>query len=465
MKSKISVLITVILVLITGISKAQNEITFKLKNPSADNLSRIKFFSVSGDNSQKIDTAVLSSDYTCKLKLPKKLITGVYKVVAGDFYNSQFVLTEKDTAITVTVDFDDMKYNRPTAFNTENEAFSRVMQVFTNYKIKAVNINSLRRMAISKDSTNIEKLKKYDTDIRQFRKEHNQQLLEIKKQYPTTYSGSVLADLLIDPDVPDYEPLQGYGPKEKNYLQEHFFDTWNFRNENIINNPIISYRLHWYITRITPPGYDEYEKVIDIIMPKASANEAVKEFVLMYMLKLFFKLGPIETVILLNDKYVEGCSNLPVTPDIIQIIDNMKHVVVGSTAPDIVMNSSEGNEVKLSSLFGSKAVLICFWASTCSHCRLEVPEIYKVYQEYKEKGLKVYCVSLDTDKSKWLESLTTMGLNWINVCEFKSFKSEAVKKYFVYKTPALFLLDSKGLIVAKDLTVTDLPDAINKILK
>lgn len=44
-----------------------------------------------------------------------------------------------------------------------------------------------------------------------------------------------------------------------------------------------------------------------------------------------------------------------------------------------------------------KVVLIDFWATWCVPCKVEIPEFVDMYARYKEKGLEVVGVSMDTD--------------------------------------------------------------------
>jgi cytochrome c biogenesis protein CcmG/thiol:disulfide interchange protein DsbE len=47
--------------------------------------------------------------------------------------------------------------------------------------------------------------------------------------------------------------------------------------------------------------------------------------------------------------------------------------------------------------FRGKVVLLNFFATWCPPCRLEIPELEKIYQKNKMKGLVVLGVSLDSD--------------------------------------------------------------------
>lgn len=53
-------------------------------------------------------------------------------------------------------------------------------------------------------------------------------------------------------------------------------------------------------------------------------------------------------------------------------------------APDFTVKDLEGNNVRFSSLFG-KPIVLNFWATWCSPCRMELPDFEEMYAEYGGK--------------------------------------------------------------------------------
>ena len=141
----------------------------------------------------------------------------------------------------------------------------------------------------------------------------------------------------------------------------------------------------------------------------------------------------------------------------------MKRLAIGSEAPEIVVNDPDGNQISLSSLRG-KVVLIDFWASWCRPCRMENPNVVKVYQKYKDKGFEVFGVSLDKGKPEWVEAIKLDGLTWKHGSELAFWNSSFVKTYNIDGIPKTVLVDKNGIIIAKDLRGPQLEQKLAEVL-
>lgn len=120
---------------------------------------------------------------------------------------------------------------------------------------------------------------------------------------------------------------------------------------------------------------------------------------------------------------------------------------LGNKAPEILLPTPEGKDVRLSDLQGDY-VLLHFWAS---YSTKEIASLKKVYDRYKGKGLEVYAVSLDSDRAAWEKAIKDNGLSWTNVSDLQAQKSQAVQTYLVRNIPVTYLLDKEGRILARDI--------------
>lgn len=72
---------------------------------------------------------------------------------------------------------------------------------------------------------------------------------------------------------------------------------------------------------------------------------------------------------------------------------------VGDDAPDFQLEQinkyNESETIRLSELEG-KGVMLNFWGTWCKPCEKEMPYMEKLYPKYKEQGVEIVAVSLDS---------------------------------------------------------------------
>ena len=138
----------------------------------------------------------------------------------------------------------------------------------------------------------------------------------------------------------------------------------------------------------------------------------------------------------------------------------------GAQAPDITLPGPDGKEYSLSDLRG-KVVLLDFWASWCRPCRMENPNVVKVYNKYKDQGFTIFSVSLDgiddrtaarlgadrvdeareRSRQAWVRAIEQDNLSWpYHVSDLKKWQSSAAGLYGVRSIPRAFMIDREGRI-------------------
>jgi thiol-disulfide isomerase/thioredoxin len=135
----------------------------------------------------------------------------------------------------------------------------------------------------------------------------------------------------------------------------------------------------------------------------------------------------------------------------------------GKPLREISLPGPLGTEVPVSSLKG-KVVLIDFWASWCRPCRMNNPKLVDLYNAQHEKGFEIYAISIDTDKSAWMNAITTDKMFWTNVIDTRGGNSTILSNFNVQAIPSNLLIDKKGMIRGYDMAPEDLPKAISNLL-
>lgn len=146
-------------------------------------------------------------------------------------------------------------------------------------------------------------------------------------------------------------------------------------------------------------------------------------------------------------------------------IAGMQKSEIGGMAPQFTAPTPEGTMLSLQETLG-KYTIIDFWASWCRPCRVENPNVVRVYNKYHDKGLNIISVSLDKQgqKDRWLKAIADDNMDWYHVSNLKSWKDPIAAQYGVRSIPATFLLDEKGKIIAKNLRGQALETKIASLL-
>lgn len=142
-------------------------------------------------------------------------------------------------------------------------------------------------------------------------------------------------------------------------------------------------------------------------------------------------------------------------------IAEIKPISIGHKAPDFTLLDIDNKPVKLSDYRG-KYVIIDFWASWCPPCRQENPNMVKMYAKFKDKGLNILGISLDDDRKPWLQAIADDKLTWRHASEYKKFDGPIEKLYKIESIPSNFIINPQGVIIAKNITGTQLEVFLNK---
>ena len=149
----------------------------------------------------------------------------------------------------------------------------------------------------------------------------------------------------------------------------------------------------------------------------------------------------------------------------------LANINVGDQAPELAFPNPNGDIIKLSDLRGN-VVLIDFWASWCGPCRMENPNVVRIYNAYKDKkytagkGFEIYSVSLDQAKDRWIQAIEKDGLIWqSHVSDLKGWKAQGAAIYGVNSIPMTYLLDGEGKVIAKGLRGAQLEAALKSLLR
>lgn len=121
----------------------------------------------------------------------------------------------------------------------------------------------------------------------------------------------------------------------------------------------------------------------------------------------------------------------------------------GTMAPDFTLLTADGKEIKLNTYRGNYVVLH-FWASWCPDCRKEIPDVKKLWNDFRDYNVRFIGISFDINKESWVKTYwDKYQMNWTQVSELKKWKKETNidRLYKVDWIPTLYLIDPNGRVM------------------
>ncbi len=123
-------------------------------------------------------------------------------------------------------------------------------------------------------------------------------------------------------------------------------------------------------------------------------------------------------------------------------------------------------EVKFSDYVGKgKYVLVDFWAPWCGPCKREIPNIKKVYDQYKDKGFEVLSIAVWERKpvQVTIDTAAELGMDWLHINNAGSVPTDI---YGVEGIPHLMLIGPDGTILKRGFHGLDgITEAISEYIK
>lgn len=134
-------------------------------------------------------------------------------------------------------------------------------------------------------------------------------------------------------------------------------------------------------------------------------------------------------------------------------------------AAEFNLQSTDGKKVKLSDYQG-KVIILDFWATWCGPCRMGIPDLVSLKQQYKSKGLEVIGISLDQSNTvdDVIPFMKEFKINYPVVYG----GMDVVQAYGNFGSiPTTFIVDKKGMISRSFSGLVEKPvleDAIKQLL-
>lgn len=451
------------------------------------------------DKQYIVDTCKKVKAGLATFKGKRDLDKGVYFLVSQEKVRYFDFFINESSKLTINTDAADMVNALKAPGSKENTEFFTYIQFITQKNIEFGKARSETKGMSKADSAKFmaEKTKLLNEAVQKFDS-------EFLKSHAGTFLGDVL-NVKTDKELKDVPKASNGRPDsvaQYKYYKTHYWDGVDFKDDRILRTPFFADRIKRYYDRVILQLPDTISAEIDRMMSKCVPGSDMYKFLLAYFMPTYEQskiMGFDKVFCNLVDKYVrtglaKGVYDEKTSEKIIERVDILKPLLLGSQAPDLLMidtiNSKAVNKMgfdtaktsqsvtklyydnvqKLTPLFttlyGVKAkyTVLVFWDVDCGHCKTEIPKLKDAYTDIKKKyDVKVFCVYTQHEYDKWRKYLIENKLgDFINVWDPVHINNIKTK-YDIFSTPVIYLLDKDKIIKAKRLSVEQVSELIKAL--
>lgn len=413
----------------------------------------------------RLDTAVIQSDGSLHFKKDEPYQPGLAFLLLPDKNYFQ-VLIDADQTFSMTTSKGRLVSDMKVSGSLDNELLYENLRFEEAYnpKVNALNQRLKKMLPADPEYASVEAER---DGLIQERKEH---LEDLFKRGPNTLF-TAFKKAGQNPDPVDVRKPNGQidSTRQLYIYRAQFWDNVNFDNEVLMYTPVISNKLKRYITELTPQIADSINAAASMLVDKVIGHD---EYYKYFVNWITLQYEPGKTTLMDGESvYVHMVGNYITNErafwsDSFQVYGlqrrakEMSLSLTGQKAQNITAKDING---KVRSLFDftTPYVIVYLYNPDCEHCIEETPKLVRLHREWKDKGLSVWYMAVDTEDDLWRKFVASNGMQeFVNV--FDPTNKSIYGKYFVDNTPELYLLNKDRTIIAKNLKVTQVADIIRR---
>ncbi|MEY4332920.1 MAG: hypothetical protein RLZZ196_1658 [Bacteroidota bacterium] len=431
-----------------------------------------------GNNRVLADSCVLNEKSEGVFKGAQKLTPGIYFLV-NPKYNILFdFLVDDAQNFKIIADTTNVS-NYTIVGSKENDLFKEYSAAVNKIGGELATIeNKFKASTSSADSSTYRE--QYIAKDKELKDKRN----SFMKTYPNSMM-SYLLNVMQRPEPPSIPVINGKADSlyPFYFVKNHFWDKVVFNDNRLIRTPFFEAKLDEYFKNYVARDADSIIEEVQYMLTVAKTGKEIYPFLLfkftnkyispefmgqdkvfLHLYQNFFAKGD---TVLLNE-----ASKKSITERAYSMMANQ----LGLPAPALDINTIDD---KPFSLYKTAApyTFIAFWDPTCSHCKIEIPQLDSMYKaSWKALGVEIVGVNINFKEiPAWKKFIADNHINnWFHVyqteaalnAEIANRKPTTIRQlYDVFKTPTFYLLDANKRIIAKNLTINQFDDFLKSKAK
>lgn len=413
------------------------------------------------------DSAMVDANGHFELRRTKPLPAGFYYFLLPGGKNFSF-LVDRDQRFTLRAKAGDL------AGTMQVDGSLNTDLLYQNFRFQGkqdVELNQLAE-ALRKNPPNSPEYAQAKARQDQILAERKAHLDEIYKKHPDAFfTRFKIAG--ANPDWMDFRKPNGDVDTLRQLLhyRAHFWDGVDFTDERLLRTPVVVNKLRRYIKDLTPQQPDSLIKVSDELIRRVLPHKPYFQFFVNWI-ALQYENGK-TTVMDGEAVYVHIVKNY-FTPELAtwdkpEMLEKLqKHVwemeasLLGRKGPNVIAPNPSG-EMKGIYEMTAPIIIVFMFSPDCEHCREQAPKVQEFYEKWKDRGVDVYGIGVNTNDAEWKEYVKKSGFTFTNV--FDPTNRAIYAKYFVDVTPELYVLNKDRIIVAKNLNADQLETVVERELR
>lgn len=413
---------------------------------------------------QYISDTASASNGTFTFEREETLDGGIYLVVLPPENNYFEIIVDQDQEFSVETSTEDLVGNMKVSGSEDNKVFYGDIQYLGNQR-KKMDTLSAEGSELEEGSEAYSaiqaKIKALDTKVKA-------QRLQVVNSHPDMLYAKII-QAMKEPEVPEEVKAEG---QEATFFwyRDAFLEAVDFQDKRLLRTPVMWNKVTTYLDKLTYQMPDSINKSADEMIERARGNDDVFQYLVINILNKYAQskiMGMDAVYVHLVEKYyMSGDAFWADEEQVNKMAERalaISPTIVGRIAPNFRVQDTDGNWQHLHGVQG-KFTILYFWDYDCGHCKTVTPKLGELYPDYIEHDVKLFALSINGDIEMWKEKLKEYGLDQgINVQDHTR-QSGFDSMYDIRSTPRIFILDEDKNIIAKQVSVDQVREILDRKL-